>query len=415
MKITYAILLPAALLAVAGCSTTQTTTKTAAADSAPQAQQLPRGREWPDATNQFSWTGVAKKARGTKVATIVVDTTEVPELAAWGQHAGEICVEWYPKIATLLGVEDNLTNRTIRLWFRKDMSGVANTSPREGVIRISATYVKGHTNDWGMVVHELVHTVQSFPRRGGGAAAAAATMFTADNIRNLGSFAAKLKEHSDPVSKSVWDGLGEETQQKLTAYSGTNSDRELQTTLATALNSIIRTNTLDEDLRREEMKFAGVTLPNQAKTLLVQDLEGDRLTRFNRLLLEGAFPDELGNNRNGGRGRGGGGRGGNPSDPNGSWLTEGIADYIRLGHYEPEARLPRINPETSHYYDSYKTTATFYRWIEKNYDKNFIRKINLALRDGKYNIGLFKEYTGKTVEELWAQFADDIRAKKPLV
>ncbi len=412
MKITYAFVLPAALLAMAGCSTTQTTPKTAAADSAPQSQ-LPRGRDWPADTNQYSWTGVAKKARGTKVATITVDTTEAPELAAWGQHAGEICVEWYPKIASLLGVEDNLTNRTIRLWFRKDMSGVANTSPREGVIRISATYVKGHTNDWGMVVHELVHTVQSFPRRGGGAAAAAATMFTADNIRNLGTFAAKLKEHSDPVSKSVWDGLGEDTQQKLTAYSGTNADRELQTALATALNSIIRTNTLGEDLRREEMKFAGVTLPNQAKTLLVQDLEGDRLTRFNRLLLEGAYPDELGNNRAGGRGRGG--RGGNPSDPNGSWLTEGIADYIRLGHYEPQAQLPRINAETSHYYDSYKVTATFYRWIEKNYDKNFIRKINLALRDGKYNIGLFKEYTGKTVEELWAQFADDIRAKKPLV
>jgi hypothetical protein len=34
------------------------------------------------------------------------------------------------------------------------------------------------------------------------------------------------------------------------------------------------------------------------------------------------------------------------------------------------------------------------------YDKDLIRKLNAAIRDGKYNDDLWKDYTGKTVQEL---------------
>jgi hypothetical protein len=88
---------------------------------------------------------------------------------------------------------------------------------------------------------------------------------------------------------------------------------------------------------------------------------------------------------------------------------------VRLGHFEPETRLPRINPDSANYTDSYKTTATFLRWVEKNYDKEFVKKINLALRGGTYKLDLFKEYTGKTADELWKEFAEAIRAKQMLV
>jgi len=327
------------------------------------------------------------------VATISVDTAEAPELTDWGRHAGELCAQWYPKIAVLLGVEGELqADRAIELWFRKDMNGVANTSPREGIIRISASYVKAHTNDWGMPIHELVHTIQSFGGRSGPPAA-----FSADDIKDPAGLAAKLKEHSDAVSQFVWGAISEEGRQAVAAPAADGSGGKLLSTLlAKELSAIARTNNLFAEAR-----FASVTLSDATKGMADQELEGGRLVRFNRLLLEDAYPDAIARRR--------GGRGGS----NGSWLTEGIADYIRLAHFEPEAPLPRpINPDKAKYTDSYKTTATFFRWIEKNYDKDLVKKINLALRDGKYKIEMFKDCTGKTIDELWSEFADSLRKEQ---
>ncbi len=93
------------------------------------------------------------------------------------------------------------------------------------------------------------------------------------------------------------------------------------------------------------------------------------------------------------------------------WLVEGIADYIRLVHFEPQARRPRINPDRASYRDSYKTTAIFLEWAEKKYDKELVKKLNKPLRERQFKIDLFKDITGKTVEELWAEFTDSLRSK----
>jgi hypothetical protein len=379
------------LLVWAGCSTgthgvkpevsRDATSVSASADST-------RGDE------KISWSGWSRNSRGKTVAKIVVDTSEVPELANWGRHAGELCVEWYPKIAVILGVDGFLTNRTIRLYFHKEIGGVANTNPRAGVINISSAYVRGHTNDWGMVVHELTHTVQSF---GGGGPAT----FSAEDIKDLDSLAARLKKHSDAVSQYLWRRLSDAAQQEISAYTTNSDGKALQADLVKEINGIIQTNSLYEGLRREKMQLAGVTLSGQAKSLLGQGLQGDQLTRLNRAILEDAYPQAMPNSRGGRR--------------NGAWLTEGIADYVRLGHFEPDTPPPRINPDRAKYTDSYKTTATFFRWIEKSYGKEFVKKINLALRNGSYSLDLFKQYTGKTIDELWEEFANARRAKQKVV
>jgi hypothetical protein len=85
------------------------------------------------------------------------------------------------------------------------------------------------------------------------------------------------------------------------------------------------------------------------------------------------------------------------------WLVEGIADYIRFFHYEPKTRID-INPRRSGYRDGYRTTAAFLAWIEKEHDKDIIRKLNESLRQPTFNEQLFKMRTGKTVDELWAEF-----------
>ncbi len=84
---------------------------------------------------------------------------------------------------------------------------------------------------------------------------------------------------------------------------------------------------------------------------------------------------------------------------NPGWLVEGIADYVRFFKYEP-GNLGRINPDRSHYNGSYRVTAAFLAYLVDKHDPQIVRKLNAAMRAGKYNDQLFKDYTGKTLEEL---------------
>ena len=112
------------------------------------------------------WDGVATNATGNALATITVDSSEVPELAAFGRQAGRLCVEWYPRICERLASEGFKPPKSVQISLRKEMKGVAATGGN--VIHLAADYVKGHTNDLGMVIHELTHVVQSYPPGGPG-------------------------------------------------------------------------------------------------------------------------------------------------------------------------------------------------------------------------------------------------------
>ncbi len=81
------------------------------------------------------------------------------------------------------------------------------------------------------------------------------------------------------------------------------------------------------------------------------------------------------------------------------WLVEGVADYIRFWKFEP-GTAGRVNPERARYDGSYRTTAAFLAFVSDNYDPKFVTKLNALMRDGKYEIGVWKELTGKSIEEL---------------
>lgn len=207
-----------------------------------------------------AWMGTATDSAGVVLAKIFVEAHETPDLAEWAKRAGQLCADWYPKIHALLANEGFAPPDRVTLKFRADMKGVAAASGN--VINFSAGYVRGHTNDWGMVVHELTHVVQSYPPGGPG------------------------------------------------------------------------------------------------------------------------------------------------------WLVEGIADYVRLSHFEPSAPKPRINPDKASYRDAYKTTAIFLAWVEKKHHANLVSKLNAALRQRKYSPELWKAATGRTVDELWADFTGELRVKQ---
>lgn len=192
----------------------------------------------------------SKISSGEHVA--LVDTNDATDLKEWGNKAGTLCVEWFPKIAALLPSEGFVAPKQITLDFDPKMKGVAHAL--NGKITISADFVRQHPEDWGMVVHELTHIVQAYPPGGPG------------------------------------------------------------------------------------------------------------------------------------------------------WLVEGIADYIRIVKFEPEAPRPKLDLVKASYKDAYKTTAMFLEWIEKHHASDLVVKMNAALRKGAYRDEMWKELTGKTVNELWALF-----------
>ena len=182
---------------------------------------------------------------------VVVDTSEVPEVAEWGKKAKSLVETWHPKVSELLKSDGFTPPNEVKIVFKKDMKGVAYASGK--TITISANWIKAHPDDLGMVVHEMTHVIQAY-RRGGP-----------------------------------------------------------------------------------------------------------------------------------------------------SWLVEGIADYVRFIHYEPKTRI-RIDTKKASYRDSYRTSAKFLGWVEKTHDKDLVRKLNEALRKGKYKDELFETYTKQTLDQLWAAF-----------
>ena len=92
------------------------------------------------------------------------------------------------------------------------------------------------------------------------------------------------------------------------------------------------------------------------------------------------------------------------------WLVEGIADYVRykLGVDNAGAgwSLTPFSPKQN-YTDAYRITARFLVWAEKKHDAKLVIKMDAALRDKTYTPALWQQFTGKTVDDLWKEYAAD--------
>jgi Peptidase of plants and bacteria len=89
------------------------------------------------------------------------------------------------------------------------------------------------------------------------------------------------------------------------------------------------------------------------------------------------------------------------------WLVEGIADYIRFFKYEP-GKIGRIakNPR---YDGSYRTSAAFLHFVSDTYDKDLVKKVNKALRQGEYREEIWQTLTKKTLKELDEQWRASLK------
>jgi hypothetical protein len=91
------------------------------------------------------------------------------------------------------------------------------------------------------------------------------------------------------------------------------------------------------------------------------------------------------------------------------WLVEGLADYIRWFLYEPQSHgadmvwLRQRRNIQLRYDAGYRVTANFLNWATQ-YDKDLIRRLNAAMREGRYREDLWKDYTGHSLSELGANW-----------
>jgi hypothetical protein len=96
---------------------------------------------------------------------------------------------------------------------------------------------------------------------------------------------------------------------------------------------------------------------------------------------------------------------GNSTGP--GWLTEGVADYARykfgIDNAGAKWALPELKPEHK-YENSYRITARFFAWIEKNVKQGTIKAVDASLRDHSYTNEIWTKLTGKDLDGLWADY-----------
>lgn len=95
-------------------------------------------------------------------STISVDYSEVPDVKDWALKARDLCEKWYPLISETLASKDFTPPREVRLVFKEEKKGIAYTTGAR--ITVVADWIRKHPDDFGMVIHELCHVVQSYPK-----------------------------------------------------------------------------------------------------------------------------------------------------------------------------------------------------------------------------------------------------------
>nr|GFC13898.1 hypothetical protein [Tanacetum cinerariifolium] len=96
--------------------------------------------------------------------------------------------------------------------------------------------------------------------------------------------------------------------------------------------------------------------------------------------------------------------------PNGSgpgWLTEGIADYARyvygVNNQAGNWKLPDYKAGQS-YTNSYRIMARFLVWLDQHGYPKLVNQLDDAARTRTYTPEIWKQKTGKTLDELWAAY-----------
>jgi hypothetical protein len=101
---------------------------------------------------------LAKPHRAPRIS---VDVSDLPAAKPWMDRAAMLVHDWYPTVTSLLATEHWRGPRTIKLVVKKTLEVPAYTAG--DVMTINGEWITKHPDDFGMVIHELTHVVQSYP------------------------------------------------------------------------------------------------------------------------------------------------------------------------------------------------------------------------------------------------------------
>ncbi len=94
------------------------------------------------------------------------------------------------------------------------------------------------------------------------------------------------------------------------------------------------------------------------------------------------------------------------------WVTEAIADWTR--NYLYIDRVAKVPTASQYFIDGYSEAGYMFQLINTKYDKNFIRKINVASHKGTYNYDIFSQTTGKPLDQIWTEATGHVVPAGPL-
>jgi hypothetical protein len=109
---------------------------------------------------------VAAPETASAEARVTVDIAAAPDLRLWAERARQIGALWYPVIQDLLPGPGPAG--PVRIVLEPELGVPAYALPDRAEIHVSAAFVRSRiaqgTDDFGMVIHELTHTLQRYPR-----------------------------------------------------------------------------------------------------------------------------------------------------------------------------------------------------------------------------------------------------------
>lgn len=93
---------------------------------------------------------------------VTVDTSQEQAVEAFAAKVPALIANGYPKIIQILGAEKAPVPAKVHVILDMGMDGVAGTDGSG--IHVAARYVAAHPNDTGMIIHELTHVAQAYPK-----------------------------------------------------------------------------------------------------------------------------------------------------------------------------------------------------------------------------------------------------------
>ncbi len=101
-------------------------------------------------------------AKPVQPPTIEIDVTDAPEVKPWAEEVRKLAAEWFVNIAQILDTDNYKPPKTVTLTFKKGIDPPAYADGKG--ITIKVEWIKAHPEDFGIVIHEMTHIIQSYNR-----------------------------------------------------------------------------------------------------------------------------------------------------------------------------------------------------------------------------------------------------------